>query len=222
MLSRFLQTLADDGRAELPWPGKDVEAFVARAGTEESDRRKTDRLLATWHQATVLDLPGPPLSYHPRAAMWGAMMSFRAACFICFRDIAAGTISQLLPDHPLPDEATPEAIFSADLCLRHWPELFRIARARSEDDPLVNAMHRIGRQVPLSALGMQIAVDPVHPLFRHQGLAQLFAERALERADHACLAIPEIATIIRSKTGAYTHTLGRGLLPAAPTPALES
>lgn len=221
VLADFLQTLARDGRARLPWPSEDVEALVARVGKDESDRKQAGRILESWHHDAVLDLPGPPLAYHPRAALWGALMSFRASAFICFREIEADTIQRLLADETLPDAAAPEAIFSADLCLRHWPTLARLARANSEDDPLILAMHRVAKLVPLSALGLQIAVDPVHPLFGHAGLRQLFAERALERADHACLAIPEIAALLRSKLGSYTHSLGRGLVPPAPL-TLES
>lgn len=223
MLSRFLQTFADTGCAELPWPGRDVEAFISDAGKDDLDRREANRILSRWHSEFVVDLPGPPLTYHPRAAMWGAMMCYRAACFICFREIGERNIWNLLPNEPLPDAAAPEAIFSADLCLRHWPEFFRMARTRSEDDPLVGAMRRLAEQVPLSALGLNMPVDATHALFRHEGLRQLFAERALERADHACLAVPEVADFIRAKLGAYGAALGRGLLPPATfTPALSS
>jgi hypothetical protein len=55
-------------------------------------------------------------------------------------------------------------------------------------------------------------------VLRHAGLRQFFAERALERADHACLAVPEIGTLVRLKLGSHAATLGRGLL----SPALES
>ena len=197
-----------------------MEAFVRNAGKDEADRRDAGKLLAGWHREAVLDLPGAPLAFHPRAALWGALMAFRAASFICFRDVEEATIRQLLPDHSLPDDPAPEAHFSADLCLRHWPEMARMARARSEDDPLVKAMQRLAIQVPLSSLGMQIPVPGDHAVLRHPGLRQFFAERALERADHACLAVPEIATIVRSKLGAYSATLGRGLL--SPTPLSES
>jgi hypothetical protein len=219
VLTRFLQTFADSGRAELPWPGRDVEAFIAGAGKDELDRREANRILSAWHREFVAELPGPPLAYHSSAALWGAMMCYRAACFICFREISAATIQRLLPGEPLPDPESPEAIFSADITLRHWPEFFRMARARSEDDPLILAMQRLAAQVPLSSLGMHIPVDPTHALFHHAGLRQLFAERALERADHACLAVPEVADFIRAKLGAYGAALGRGLLPP-PAPAL--
>ena len=91
-----------------------------------------------------------------------------------------------------------------------------MARARSEDDPLVKAMHDLTKSLPLCAPGMHLAV--FHPVLDHPGLRLLFAERALERADTVCLALPQIAQLVRSKLGAYAPELGRGLL----SPATES
>jgi hypothetical protein len=106
----------------------------------------------------------------------------------------------------------PAAHFSADLCLRHWADLHRMARARSEDDPLVRMMENITTNIPLTAPGMNLpSVDVSHPMFHHAGLAQLFAERALERSDTTCLALPLIHQLIRSKLGAYVAILGCGL-----------
>lgn len=215
MLARFLQTLADDGLAELPWPGRDLETSIAAIGKDEADKRASLRLLESWHREAVLDLPGHRLSFHPRAALWGAVMLFRASAFMTFREVEESAIIRMLPDHPLPDAETVEAIFSADLTLRLWPRLARMARARSEDDPLLKAMQRVAEAVPLSALGMQLEVDPRHPLFRHAGVAQFFAERALERADHPCLRLPEVAALIRMKLGSYSSLFAPGLLSPA-------
>ncbi|HEY1120581.1 MAG TPA: hypothetical protein VGE67_03240, partial [Haloferula sp.] len=124
----------------------------------------------------------------------------------------------LLRREPMPDAQEPAAHFSADLCLRHWPDLYRMARGRSEDDPLVKAMYDLAKDIPLSAPGMHLAVE--HPVItQHTGLRQIFAERALERADTTCLAQPEISSFVRSKLGAYASELGRGLLSS---PATES
>lgn len=172
-------------------------------------------MLEQWHADAVMDLPGPPLAFHPQAAVWGAILLFRAACLATFRDIGETEIHELLQRDPLPCESDAAAHFSADLCLRHWPDLYRMARARSEDDPLVKVMHELAAMFPLSSLGMNLSVSndrfPHHP-----GLRQFFAERALERADHSSLADPETGALIRLKLGAYAATLGRGLLPPTP------
>lgn len=173
-------------------------------------------MLEGWHAEAILDLPGPEIAFHPEAAVWGGVLLFRAAFLTSFREIEGGEISGLLQSDPMPDATDPSAHFSTDLCLRHWPVLYRMARARSEDDPLVKAMHGLAEDFPFSSLGMQIAVSPQSPVLSHPGLMQMFAERALERADHTCLATPEIASFVRSKLGAYSATLDRGLLPPSP------
>jgi hypothetical protein len=217
VLLHFLQSLHDSGRAELVPTGREWSKVVTAAGNDAGERQHGVQLLAAWHQDAVLDLPGPPLPFHPAAAWWGAAMLFRAACLVCFREMEVSDIVALLRREAMPDSHDPAAHFSADLCLRHWPDLYRMARARSEDDPLVKAMHHLTKDIPLSAPGMHVAAE--HPVLkRHAGLRQLYSERALERADTTCLAEPEISAFVRSKLGAYASELGRGLL----SPATES
>jgi hypothetical protein len=211
VLLRFLQTLQNPGRAELTPTGRDWVAVIKEAEQDETERRRSTRLLESWHAEAVLDLPGPPLPFHLPAAWWGAVMLFRAACIVAFREIGESEVIGLLQREPMPEPAEPAAHFSADLCLRHWPDLYRMARARSEDDPLVGVMHDLTRSFPLSAPGMHQAVAPPE----HSGLRLLFAERALERADTTCLAQPEVAALVRSKLGAYAQEMGRGLLSPA-------
>lgn len=213
MLLRFLQSLHDHGRAELAPGGRDLAAAVDAATADPATRPAVTRLLESWHRDAVPDLPGAPLAFHPAAAGRGAHLLFRAACLTAFRDLGESDIARWLQRETMPDAATPEAHFSADLCLRHWADLYRMARARSEDDPLVKAMHDLALIVPLAAPGMHLAPEASHPVFRHAGLAQLFAERALERSDTTCLALPDIHRLVRSKLGAYAAGLGRGLLP---------
>ena len=67
----------------------------------------------------------------------GALLLFRAACLAAFREIGEAEIPELLHGGLAPAAGEPAAHFSADLCLRHWPDVYRMARARSEDDPLV-------------------------------------------------------------------------------------
>jgi hypothetical protein len=218
VLLRFLQTLGDSGLAEIAPPERDLAACLRKAGGDPAESRQVGRLLEDWHGEALLDLPGPPLAFHPDAARWAALLLFRAACLASFRDLGEAEIREFLSGRPLPDAADPAAHFSADLTLRHWPALFRMARARSEDDPLVGLMHRLAATFPLSSPGMHLELADDSPVFHHAGLHQLFAERALERADHACLARPATAALIRAKLGAHAAELGRGLL----SPALES
>lgn len=212
VLTRFLHSLHDHGRAELAAGSLDLSTAIDVA-TDGKTERAALRLMEEWHDRAVLDLPGHALAFHPLAAQWGAHLLFRAACLVAFRDLGENDISRWLRAAVMPDAENPAAHFSADLCLRHWAALYRMARSLSEDDPLVKEMERIVLIAPLAAAGMHQAVDAPHALFQHAGLAQLFAERALERADTTCLAIPAVHSLLRSKLGSYSVELSHGLLP---------
>ena len=213
VIVRFLHTLHDHGQGELAAGSVDLAAAVDAETTEEATLATVTRLLESWHRNAVLDLAGPALDFHPAAARWGAHLLYRAACLVAYRNLEEKDIVRWLQRDPMPDQSDPAAHFSADLCLRHWASLYRVARAVSEDDPLVKIMESIATAAPLTALGMHRAVDPDHFIFRHAGLTQLFAERALERSDTTCLALPPVHQLVRSKLGSYAAELGRGLLP---------
>lgn len=213
VLVRFLQTLHLHGRADVTANGSDIAKAIDAATQSEEAQSAATRLLQSWHREASLDVPGEPLAFHAAAALWGARLLFRAACLVTYRDLEGKDIARWIRDDPMPDATMPAAHHSADLCLRHWADLYRMARARSEDDPLVSAMAALIKTAPLAAPGMHLTVSAEHSLFRHPGLTQLFAERALERSDTICLALPHIHVLVRSKLGAYATELAQGLLP---------
>lgn len=212
LILRFLSTLRETGRAELASPGRVPVEMIRLAGSDPEERKSIHRLLHGWHEEALRDLPGPPLPYHAAGAEWGAVRLVRAACFLGYRDIEPEEIPKGLPGTPLPDAELPEAHFSADLALRHWADLFRMAQALSEDDPLVAAMKELAKTTPLAAPGMEVVLPEDSPVFRHPGLCQLLAERAYARKDRVLLNQPRIASLVRAKLGAYVTELGSGLL----------
>lgn len=159
-----------------------------------------------------MDLPGPPLEFHGEAALWGAVKLFQAACMTCFRDVGAMEVEHLMTATDMPDAENPAAVFSADLCLRYWPDLHRMARARSEDDILVVCMRSMAERFPFSAAGLRVRADPGHVVMRHPGLRQMYAERLMAQADTAGLAAPGLRDFILSKLGLHPDVSGAGLL----------
>jgi hypothetical protein len=218
MIVRFLETLERTGYAEITARTGPVEVWIAAAGSAPDEVSRCHALLARWHREAVADLPGPPLPLDVRAAFHGALLLFRAACLAAFREPGENVIRDLLADDLLPAADDPAAHFSADLCLRHWPRLCRMARACAEDDPLVVRMREIAAAIPLSALGLETGATPAAPCFRHPGLFQWFAERAVALSDHAALTHPETAAFIRAKLGAFTSLLTEHTVPATPLP----
>lgn len=214
MLLRFFATLQETGRAELVPAGRDLAGVLRDAGSTAEERQELHRLLEGWHHRALLDLAGAPLPYHPAAAWWGALTLFRAACYASFREIEPEEIHRGISGESLPDAHLPEAHFSADLSLRHWADLFRMARALSEDDPLVARMKSIALQAPLAGPGVTVELPQNSPVFDHPGLCQLLAERVFSRKDHELLGHPRLASWIRHQLGHHAPVLGLGLLPA--------
>lgn len=212
MLLRFLHTLHHTGRAELETTEREALAYLQTIREPGRHLQDVEKIMAEWHAAAALDCPGKAPAFHTAAAIWGAILLFQAAVYTAFRSIEPEEIIQALENQTMPDAENPAAHFSADLCLRHWPDLYRMAQAQSQEDQLVTHMRELARQFSLSALGMNLADPPTPPILEHSGLRQLFAERALERSDHAALAHPVIHELIRAKLGAHASIFSRCLL----------
>ncbi len=214
MILRFLSSLKESGRAELAMPGSEILTTIRACGRDPGELAALDRMLRDWHELALQDLPGPPLDYHGDAAIWGALRLFRAACFLSFREIEPEEIAFGLPGLPMPDLLNPAAHFSVDLCMRHWPALFRMARALAGEDPLIEAMMKTIAQLPLAAVGIPIPMPEESPVFDHPGLCQILAERACLQRDHRLLSHPRVRALTISKLGIYRNELLPNLLPS--------
>jgi len=192
--------------------------LIRGAGEDVREASDVMRYLRGVHAGEVMDLPGPPLDYHGEAALWGAVRLFHAACMICFRDTGSAEVERLMTPAAMPDAENPAAVFSADLCLRYWPDLHRMARTLSEDDVLVTCMRRMAETFPFSTAGMGLRLDTAHVVMRHPGLRQMYAERLLERGDADGLSAPGLRDLILSKLGLHRDVHGAGLLTLTPDP----
>lgn len=132
---------------------------------------------------------------------------------MAFRDLGKNDISRWLRGAVMPGAENPAAHFSADLCFASLGcpvsngALSLGGRSVGEGNGADRAYCALGRAWHASGGGCS------HAMFQHAGLAQLFAERALERADTTCLAIPAVHSLLRSKLGSYAVELSHGLLP---------
>ena len=76
------------------------------------------------------------------ALTWSANVFYRAAQFLVYRELGPEMLASELIDFGHP--ATPEAAYGVDIVFRFLPDLMRIARAVSANDPLVNVLRRWG------------------------------------------------------------------------------
>ncbi len=140
-LAVFLESLWSEGRVRVGPPRADA---VSAADEEEAIRA----VLQTGDQVARRDFPGDAPPFSRAAAGWAASV-FQAACgFLIHRDAGQEQLEQVLRQR-CPEAMSPSVCYSVDLTFRYLPDLVRMARAASSQDPLVVEALRWCREWPL-------------------------------------------------------------------------
>lgn len=216
MFLTFLTSLRQTGQAELD-PGKaNLLTAIRTAGDSTQEQHAAiSELLEPWFLQDRMRVPGEPLDFHPKAALWGAQFIFRAMSFYTFREIVEAEVKRGLEElsNAMPDSHLPAAHLSADLMLRYLPELHTRAQRISLEDVLTQNLAALANLLPLSGVGIAertIAVN--HPIFTHSGLSQYIVERAIEFKCRTTLTqVPALQNLAISKLGNYSDRLAGDL-----------
>jgi MoxR-vWA-beta-propeller ternary system protein len=108
-----------------------------------------------------------------------------------------------------------------DLAFRFLPDLFRIARAASESDPLLKVLQRWTVEWPLSTVGIPIdrAADlTTQFVMGDETLRKLYADRIIARQDRSRVKDVAVRTAVRDWIGYYPEYAGglRDVLQVTP------
>ena len=193
VLTKFLSELRESGGVVLV--GADMPT--------EDDVRQCSEAIGELDAMARLELAGaaPPLDI--KAAKWATIMFYRCCQFLAFRDIPPSTIAQTL-NNPCPCVTTPSVVYSADLLLRYLPDCARLAQGLSPDDPLVEGLREMGRNWPLSSVGMKdIGPVEIDSFIGDESLAQLYADRITACADTTRTDDPRVQAIIKQNLGIH-------------------
>lgn len=181
-----------------------------------SDLTECEPLVRLHAADAAADVAGPPPVLSMQAALWAARLIHRSAQFLVIRTADAAAIEAELSE-PCPAPTGASACFSADLYLRYLPDLVRLSRGISEDDPLVRALLRLCRQWPLSSVGVSgLGEVDVSAFIEHAGLRQLYIDRVIEHGDAARLDHPRVVQALAATVGMHPQLGGR-LTPATTT-----
>jgi len=205
----FLRQLFDHGRVTVEAQGAvsldDPELTALLRQLDDARRQQLPRGLPP------LDLP---------AAIFGALSIYRSAQVLVFRDTPIESLEQSLGG---PGEAGACEQFSADLCLHFLPDLIRLARARSTDDPLVACLLDLGARWPLSSVGIggvllgDLGQARVQALAQQSAVWQLYIDRVLQTGDASRLADPQALAAARRAVGAFPQLAGKLAKTLEPT-----
>lgn len=207
-LTRFLRSLLAEGRVT-------VAKVVAANGTlsvPTSEELKEATLVLTDFESRYRDeLPGNPPRLSIPSMLWGALTVFRTASFLTYRDVGSEIITAVLAE-VCPEPQTAEVSYSVDLTLRFLPDLVRLARAASSDDPLVERLKSLGRQWPLSSVGiLDLGQLDELAFLDDRCLKQLYLDRILVTNDASRLHHPLIAEAAQAAIGIH-HQLALGAI----------
>ena len=109
---------------------------------------------------------------------------------------------------PWPAEVNAEAVYAADLSLRHLPALFSFAKGLSPTDPLLLELKKTATNWPFSGLGIaEAAPDAEAVLLSHPALAIAYTDRIIAKRLKAKAQQPQIRPLIAAALGDHAHTL---------------
>jgi len=203
VLAAFTQALLNEGH--LPVEGA-LAAFAA------GDLDESAKILQDFYTEDLLEMPFQAPAFSTGAALWAAGYFYTAVQLTVLRDIKEDTVQQALKEFP--GSITPEAIYSADLMLRHLPALFGLAKGLAPADVLVTALHRTALQWPFSSVG--IALDGIPDesiILSHASIRQTYIDRIIARKDSSRLKTLAPAMPIRETLGDFINDFWPDLEP---------
>lgn len=205
----FLRSLVEQGEPVLP-PGdgnslKWLQPEISKASP------KCIELLEKLYGEAIEEFPGTAPGFNQLAAYSGLKTLFVLCTATVFRDLCTSDVRKTL-DQAFQAPEAPSEHFSADLTLHHLPELHVLISRISDADPLLDLVAHVAQNCPLSSVGL--ALDPLPKLdaiHSHLGLAQLHAERVIEKSDRPRSELPEVSQIITNLLGSHRATLAPNL-----------
>ncbi|HTV40089.1 MAG TPA: hypothetical protein VMF08_05920 [Candidatus Sulfotelmatobacter sp.] len=187
----FLHSLVNEGRAAVSLQPSNIDDADAIPLLQQLDGLARDEL--------ALELP----PYSPEVALWAARLFCSLSRFVVCRDISEEQIKSTCKA-ACPEPRGPQTDWSADLTLRHLPNLFRLAHHLSNADPLVGEMKKIAADWPLSSVGIDGLENPrIDSFVEHPGLRRLYADRIIAAGDVSRLADSRAGDLVKADLGVH-------------------
>jgi hypothetical protein len=190
-LASFLESLLTEGVAAVSTEPLRDDASAALAVL-----RRMDEVARA-----ELGLEAPPCSRE--AALWAARLFYHLCQFTVCRDIGEEQIKAEC-GVPCPVPRNPATDWSADLTLRHLPQVFQMARHLGPTDPLVGQLQKIAGAWPLSSVGIP-GVNIVGPdsFVEQPALRRLYADRIIAAGDTSRLGDVRVDDLLRADAGVH-------------------
>jgi hypothetical protein len=176
---------------------------VVVTGDVEPDVSSLDSEIDLADAACRMEMPWTSPTLVMLAAQWAATRVYRACQALVFREIDSSTVLAQL-SAPCPVAPSPEVCYSVDLALCVLPDLLKLARAISHDDPLVKGLLELARAWPLSSVGIgDLGALDIGAFIDDRSLRSLYADRIIQRQDLGRLTDSAAADAVREALGSH-------------------
>jgi hypothetical protein len=210
-VAQFLSDLFETGR---------VSVFIDLPDELEED---VDEVLASAEKVAVGNLAAASPGFDLACARWAAKIFYGACHFLVCRDVNPETIDAFFKQ-PCPAAHSPQTDYSVDLVFHYLPELLGMTRAIASGDPLLQQLLTLGKEWPLSSVGISgIEAVEIAAFIEHPGLRQLYVDRIIARADVSRLGDPQIDLAVREALGDYpelSEPMAKHLKLSPPVPCV--
>ncbi|KYP15341.1 hypothetical protein [Flavihumibacter sp. CACIAM 22H1] len=177
--------------------------FNALPITDLQEQQLVVEFLETEFTNEAYDYPFHTLEFDKAAALWAARYLYTTAQLLLYRTYSVEQLPMLLAGFK--DDLTPEAILSADLCLRFLPDLFDLANKLDYSDPIQSCI--VSTLSIWQYSGIKIADATLTPkleiIFSNPCLKQLYLNRILETDNPYLKKHPVIQQELSAIAGIY-------------------
>lgn len=175
----------------------------SEAPPSDEDRDSATKFLLEYEQSYRLSLAGRPPTPDRAAVRWAAGQFYRAAQFLVYRDLNEQSLRRDLSEACPAGKSAP-VCYAVDLSFRFLPELIRLARAASENDPLTKQLMTWAGEWPLSSVGVtDVSEVEIDPFIDDASLRSLYVDRIIAAGDLSRLNDDRIREAARRALGAY-------------------
>ena len=200
LLTEFIKSLINTGRVAVKGA---VETFLPE------DLEATGRVLADYYTADALEMPCTAPAFAAEPAIWAAGYFYTAVQLTVLRDQPEAIINQQLV--PYKAVVNAEAIYAADLVLRHLPALLTLAKGLAPADILVKELKKTAAHWPFSSVGIELD-EPARDglIFENSCLKQVYADRIVLLKDLKRIGSAEVKQAVLETTGAHLNIIWPG------------
>ena len=152
------------------------------------------------------ELPGDPPAFLAVSAVKATRILMAFCRAVIHRQVSVAQTEQFVREVCLNNDDTASQHYSVDLVLRFLPQVVERARRISDSDGLLNLMAAIGREWPLSSVGMKGCLPNHWPnALSHPTLWRMYVDRIISAKDISRINIPVVRDAVAAAIGPFPH-----------------